>query len=55
MSQTPDDERSPAKGYDPGQDPDADPEMLTSQHPDHVGENRRDPAEGADDESATDD
>lgn len=50
MSQTPDDDTT-GRGYDPEQDPDADPEMLTSQHPDHgAGENRRDPAEGADDE-----
>lgn len=54
MSQTPSDQNSQAEGYDPGQDPDADPEMVREQHPDHVGENRRDPAEGADDESATD-
>jgi hypothetical protein len=42
------------QGYDPEQDPDSDPEMLTEQHPAHTGENQRDPAEGADDESATD-
>lgn len=48
MSQTPDDENTTHQGYDPEQDPDSDPEMLTSQHPDHgAGENRRDPAEGA--------
>jgi hypothetical protein len=40
--------------YDPEQDPDADPEMMTSQHPAQRGENERDPAEGPDDESATD-
>lgn len=52
MSQTPDDENTTSQGYDPEQDPDADPEMLTSQHPDHDGgENRRDPAEGAVDEA----
>lgn len=52
MSQTPDDENPTTQSYDPGQDPDADPEMLTSQHPDHgPGENRRDPAEGAEDEA----
>lgn len=55
MSQTPDDEQTTAQGYDPEQDPDADPEMLTSQHPDHgAGENRRDPAEGAEDEAGSD-
>lgn len=43
-----------AAPYDPEQDPDADPEMLTTQHPALRGENDRDPAEGADDESATD-
>lgn len=54
MSQTPNEEHSEAPGYDPGQDPDSDPEMLSSQHPDQAGENRRDPAEGADDDSAGD-
>lgn len=43
-----------AEPYDPEQDPDADPEMLTSPHPALTGENERDPAEGPDDESATD-
>lgn len=43
-----------AEAYDPAEDPDADPEMLTSKHPAQQGENRRDPAEGPDDESATD-
>jgi hypothetical protein len=54
MSENPADQGTSGQGYDPSQDPDADPEMLTEQHPDHVGENQRDPAEGADDESATD-
>jgi CubicO group peptidase (beta-lactamase class C family) len=54
MSENPADQGTSGQGYDPAQDPDADPEMLTEQHPDHVGENQRDPAEGADDESATD-
>jgi hypothetical protein len=42
------------QGYDPEQDPDSDPEMLTEQHPAQQGQNERDPAEGPDDESATD-
>lgn len=53
MSENPDSNDTAGQGYDPGQDPDADPEMLTSKHPDQAGENRRDPAEGPDDESAT--
>jgi hypothetical protein len=48
------DQDGSSTGYDPEQDPDSDPEMLTEQHPAHVAENERDPAEGADDESATD-
>lgn len=42
------------EGYDPAQDPDSDPEMLTTKHPDQQGENERDPAEGAE-EPGTDD
>lgn len=41
--------------YDPDQDPDSDPAMMKDQAPAHQGEDRRDPAEGADDSSATDD
>ncbi|WP_114907776.1 hypothetical protein [Ornithinimicrobium murale] len=40
--------------YDPRQDPDTDPDMLQEKAPPEAGVNRRDPAEGADDESATD-
>ncbi|MFK5688160.1 hypothetical protein ACI3EY_00725 [Ornithinimicrobium sp. LYQ92] len=36
-------------GYDPAQDPDSDPEMTHSQHPDEDEEMERDPAEGPDD------
>ena len=49
-----DDAQDSTEPYDPEKDPDADPEMLTSQHPAHRGENERDPAEGPDDDSATD-
>ena len=54
MSENPSGNDTAGSGYDPGQDPDADPEMLTEQHPAQQGENERDPAEGADDEPATD-
>lgn len=54
MSDTPGDQAATPEGYDPEQDPDSDPEMLTSQQPDQVGENRRDPAEGPEDESIAD-
>ncbi len=50
----PEPEQDTTTSYDPDQDPDADPEMMTSKHPALRGENRRDPAEGPDDESATD-
>lgn len=40
--------------YDPRQDPDTDPEMVQEKAPSQAGVNRRDPAEGSDDESATD-
>ncbi len=40
--------------YDPRQDPDTDPDMLQQKAPPEAGVNRRDPAEGPDDESATD-
>lgn len=40
--------------YDSEQDPDADPGMLDDSNPAQDGENRRDAAEGPDDESATD-
>jgi hypothetical protein len=54
MSENPTDEDPRSEAYDPEQDPDADPAMLQSRHPDHREENERDPAEGPDDESATD-
>lgn len=53
MSDNPSDKDMTTQGYDPEQDPDSDPAMLQSQHPDHREENRRDPAEGPDDESVT--
>lgn len=40
--------------YDPEQDPDSDPDMLEDKLPAEQGVNERDPAEGADDESARD-
>lgn len=40
------------QGYRPEQDPDADPEMIESGGTADEGENTRDPAEGAADESA---
>lgn len=51
---TPEETPDSSEPYDPEQDPDADPEMLTSRHPALTGENERDPAEGPDNESATD-
>lgn len=54
MSDNPTGNDTGGQGYDPEQDPDSDPEMLSQQHASHVGENERDPAEGADDESASD-
>ncbi|WP_109474732.1 hypothetical protein [Ornithinimicrobium cavernae] len=41
-----------AAPYDPDEDPDADPDMLQERSPAARGVNRRDPAEGPDDESA---
>lgn len=54
MSENPSGKDTAGAGYDPEQDPDADPDMLTEQHPAQEGTNERDPAEGADDASATD-
>ncbi len=54
MSENPTGNDTAGEGYDPERDPDSDPDMLSGQHPDHVGQNERDPAEGPDDESATD-
>lgn len=53
MSENPTGKDTAGDGYDPEQDPDADPDMMASQHPGHVGENERDPAEGPEDDSAT--
>lgn len=53
MSENPTDNDRATEEYDPKQDPDSDPAMLQSQHPDHREQNERDPAEGPDDESAT--
>lgn len=39
--------------YDPRKDPDTDPDLVQEKAPSGVGENQRDPAEGPDDESAT--
>lgn len=40
--------------YDPRKDPDTAPDMMQEKAPPQAGENRRDPAEGGDDESNTD-
>lgn len=40
--------------YDPRQDPETDADLVQEEAPPESGVNRRDPAEGPDDESATD-
>lgn len=54
MSEDPSGGDTAGRGYDPEQDPDSDPEMMTERHPAQDGENDRDPAEGPEDESVTD-
>lgn len=49
MSENTTDPDTSGSGYAAEQDPDADPEMMTSKHPGQQAENRRDPAEGAED------
>jgi hypothetical protein len=53
MSENPTGQNTAGDGYDPTQDPDADPAMMPSRHPDQRAM-EADPAEGPDDEAATD-